>query len=221
MKQCPACNFRRAYALADGRWKCRRCRRRYSHTSAWDSLRLPASSKRRLLMNFAGGVPAHRQRDSKVSAKTRERFNRVLRACCAREEIAAGTLPAASRRWRGAGLRVVPLADGVQVLPLAGPVGPEAAAARLPLRGRRVVVRGRAAGWPAPRANAGVPDEFLEFARRWLAPYGAVPQEYFHLYLAEICYRFRHRNGSAATGLRQLMRATSIQQLRPLLVRGR
>lgn len=87
MKHCPACEGARHYLLADGRYKCRTCGHRFSWTSAWDSVRLSSPVKQQLLELFVLGVPSYRQRfRSPVSAAARERFYRLLRACCAQVE---------------------------------------------------------------------------------------------------------------------------------------
>jgi len=49
--------------------------------------------------------------------------------------------------------------------------------------------------------------------------YRGVPRQYFHLYLAEVCFRFNHRNEDLKPLLYKLLRQTSIQELRPTLVR--
>ncbi|TCZ86060.1 hypothetical protein EYQ95_18705 [Lysobacter sp. N42] len=73
--------------MGDGRLKCRACGRRFSWTSVWDSVRLPETTKLRLLELFVLGVPSYRQRFlSDTSAASRERFYRLLRACCAQVE---------------------------------------------------------------------------------------------------------------------------------------
>ena len=91
MKRCPSCEGARHYRLADGRLKCRGCGQRFSWTSVWDSVwdsvRLPVATKRRLLELFVLGVPSYRQRfRGDASAAARERFYRLLRACCAQAE---------------------------------------------------------------------------------------------------------------------------------------
>jgi len=87
MKHCPSCKGARHYLLGDGRYKCRACGHRFSWTSAWDSVRLPSAVKQELLELFVLGVPSYRQRfRSSASAAARERFYRLLRACCAQIE---------------------------------------------------------------------------------------------------------------------------------------
>lgn len=87
MRHCPGCAGSRFWRLSDGRFKCRRCGRRYSWTSLWDSSRLSGRVKHRLLELFVLGVPSYRQRfRSPAGAKARERFYRLIRACMAHAE---------------------------------------------------------------------------------------------------------------------------------------
>lgn len=87
MERCPCYGGCRHYELADGRRKCPRGGRRFSWTSVWHSVRLPSSTTMRLLESFVLGVPSYRQRfRDGASAQARDRFYRLLRACCARVE---------------------------------------------------------------------------------------------------------------------------------------
>lgn len=87
MKRCPECGHGTSYQLADGRCKCRSCGKRYSVRSAWVASQLPATLKNRLVEMFALGVPVYRQRFRQdTSPAARERFYRMLRACCAHAE---------------------------------------------------------------------------------------------------------------------------------------
>lgn len=87
MNRCPKCQSAKPYVLSDGRFKCRVCSHRFSWTSIWDSIRLPARTKHRLLDMFVLGVPVNRQRfGSSASAPTMERFYRLARFCCAMAE---------------------------------------------------------------------------------------------------------------------------------------
>jgi len=73
--------------LADDRLKCQACGQRFSWTSAWESVKLPAITKHRLLEMFVLSVPSYRQRfRNDASATARERFYRLLQACCAQVE---------------------------------------------------------------------------------------------------------------------------------------
>lgn len=87
MRRCPSCEFTRAWALDDGRFKCRRCSTRYTWKTVWSASRLPDAAKRRLLELFVFGVPVYRQRFREAaSAPAAERFYRLIRACCAHAE---------------------------------------------------------------------------------------------------------------------------------------
>ena len=87
MKRCPECGHGSAYRLGDGRRKCRRCGKRFSLRAAWQASQLPTAIKHRMVEMFALGVPVYRQRFRRdTSPAARERFYRVLRACCAQAE---------------------------------------------------------------------------------------------------------------------------------------
>jgi transposase len=87
MKRCPTCGHGASYKLADARRKCRQCGKRFSVRSVWAESQLPAALKHRLVEMFALGVPVYRQRfRTDTSSAARERFYRVLRACCAHAE---------------------------------------------------------------------------------------------------------------------------------------
>ena len=87
MRRCPECNYTRAWHLRDGRFKCKRCNKRYSWTSVWDACRLPDSIKRRLLEFFVLGVPIYRLRFRvPVSKRAIQRFFRLIRAVLALKE---------------------------------------------------------------------------------------------------------------------------------------
>jgi transposase len=79
-RACPQCGHHWAWALADGRFKCRRCRHRYTFRFAWDALRLSERAKLKLLDYFVLGVPAYRLRfRGPASRPTAEKFSRVIR----------------------------------------------------------------------------------------------------------------------------------------------
>ena len=87
MKRCPECGHGSAYRLGDGRRKCQHCGKRFSVRSVWQASQLPTAIKHRLVEMFALGVPVYRQRFRQdTSPAARERFYRVLRACCAQAE---------------------------------------------------------------------------------------------------------------------------------------
>ncbi len=75
-------------------------------------------------------------------------------------------------------------------------------------------------GRPVSRDHINGIEGFWSYAKHWLYPYRGVPQHYFHLYLAETCYRFNHRNQNLKPVLLALMRHLSIQEIRTILVRN-
>lgn len=84
MKSCPRCRSEQSWTLADGRRKCHRCGSRYSWRSVWDGVRLPETTRHDLLEAFVQGVTAYRRRfDAGACVDSRERFDRLARACCA------------------------------------------------------------------------------------------------------------------------------------------
>ena len=88
MRRCTEeCGYTRAWKLADGRFKCRRCGRRYTWTTVWEASRLPEATKRKLVEYFVLGVPSDRARfRGLASPPTIERFFRLIRAVLAYEE---------------------------------------------------------------------------------------------------------------------------------------
>lgn len=87
MRLCPDCQYTRAYQLADGRLKCRRCGHRYRLTSAFEASRLSPAVKRRLVEMFVLGVPVYRQRfRAPASRPAIERFYRIVHATLALQE---------------------------------------------------------------------------------------------------------------------------------------
>lgn len=92
MQHCPRCELPGAWILADGRCKCKACGARYSSRSVWDSIRLSGATKHRLLEAFVDGRSAYRQRfEHGACVDSRERFNRLVRACCTLNESVAAT----------------------------------------------------------------------------------------------------------------------------------
>jgi len=62
----------------------------------------------------------------------------------------------------------------------------------LALRGDHVVVR-KEAGRPKGRDHINGIEGFWSYAKNWLYPLRGVPRKNFHLYMAEICWRFNNR----------------------------
>jgi len=257
MQDCPICAGRRPYRLSDGRFKCRDCGHRFSWTSVWESVRLSPSAKHRLLDLFVLGVPSYRQRfGSPVSAVSRERFYRLLRACCAQaeqlrepfegsiecDETTFGGARKGKRGW-GAGGKVIvfglikrngkvkaipiPAHDRVSVMRQIEAHSREGslyytdewqAYATLKLRGEHVMIR-KEKGRPLGRDHINGIEGFWSYAKNWLYPYRGVPRQYFHLYLAEVCYRFNHRDTDIKPLLLKLLKTIPVHEIRPVLVR--
>jgi transposase len=258
MKRCPSCKGCRHYRLADGRLKCQACGQRFSWTSAWESVKLSTIVKHRLLEMFVLGVPSYRQRfRNEASAAARERFYRLLRACCAQveqlrepfegaiecDETTFGGARKGKRGWGAAGKVIVfgliKRNGRVKAMPI--PVHNREAIMReidahtregalyytdewqayatLKLRGEHVMIR-KEKGRPVGRDHINGIEGFWSYAKNWLYPYRGVPRQYFHLYLAEVCYRYNHRNQDLKPLLFKLMKQISSQQLRRILVRN-
>jgi hypothetical protein len=47
---------------------------------------------------------------------------------------------------------------------------------------------------PVGRDHINGIEGFWSYAKNWLYPYRGVPRQYLHLYLAEVCCRYNHRN---------------------------
>jgi transposase len=92
--------------------------------------------------------------------------------------------------------------------------------ATLPLRGEHVVIR-KEKGRPVGRDHINGIEGFWSYAKNWLYPFRGVPRRFFHLYLAEVCFRFNHRDRDLKPMLMRLMKRTSIQELSSTLVRKR
>ncbi|MDO5611410.1 MAG: IS1595 family transposase [Pseudomonadota bacterium] len=218
---------------------------------------MSAAAKRRLLDLFVLGVPSYRQRfGSTVSAASRERFYRLLRACCAQveqlrepfdgaiecDETTFGGARHGPRGWGALGkvivFGLVKRNGRVKAMPVPAhnraSVMREIAAhtregalyytdewqayATLRLRGEHVMIR-KAKGRPVGREHINGIEGFWSYAKNWLYPYRGVPRHYFHLYLAEVCYRYNHRDEDLKPLIFKLVKQISIQELRHTLVR--
>lgn len=84
MRTCPRCSGAQSWKLGDGRYKCHDCGNRYSWRSVWESVRLTEPAKMQLLGAFVQGASVYSQRhESDACVDTKERFYRLIRACCA------------------------------------------------------------------------------------------------------------------------------------------
>ncbi|HEY0682023.1 MAG TPA: hypothetical protein VGD45_06815 [Steroidobacter sp.] len=155
MRTCPHCSSAQSWKLGDGRYKCQGCGHRYSWRSVWESVRLTEPAKTQLLSAFVQGASVYSQRhEADACVDTKERFYRLIRACCAidarvsRSAFAlAQCRPAPSqhrsgfRGWTTA-TRVLVLGIGQQdgSVVVAAPDGP--AEASVPLLRERTAVGG-------------------------------------------------------------------------------
>jgi transposase len=231
-RSCPNCTHRWAWALKDGRFKCRRCGTRYVFKSVWDSFRISNKAKEKLLECFVWGVPAYRLRfRGPASRPTTERFFRAIREVLSIEEECTkpfegviecdettfGGKRPGKRGWGAAGkiivLGILQRNGIVRVFPIPGRhnriirglirqhTKPGSlyytddwhAYASLGLRGDHVVVR-KDRGRPKGRNHINGIEGFWSYAKHWLYHYRGVSKKFFHYYLAEISFRFNHRN---------------------------
>lgn len=89
--------------------------------------------------------------------------------------------------------------------------------ATLRLRGDHVVIR-REKGRPVGRGHINGIEGFWSYAKNWLYPYRGVPRKFFHLYLAETCYRFNHRDEDLKPLIVRLLKETDADDIDPNLV---
>lgn len=247
MRRCPGCECARAWRLADGRFKCRRCGRRYRGVEAgsvWNFFRLSGATKDRLLDYFILGVPSYRLRfHDLASTPTRERFFRIVRAVMAHEEClrrpfeGLGGCGSSGRGAEGVVAFGILQHDGVVRLSPVGSGGGEEdvvelirsrpgglcysddsrAYASLAVHGDYVVV-GKARGRSGGDGLEGV-EGFWSYARRWLCGYRGVPRKMFHLYLGEVSYRFNHRHEALFPLLRERIRRLTMAEIDAVMAR--
>jgi len=220
-------------------------------------VRLSSRAKTRLLELFVLGVPVYRQRfDPSVSAKSRERFYRLCRACCAQvehlrepfegllecDETTFGGAKHGKRGWGAAGkvivFGIIKRNGQVKAMPIDAhsrvAVMHEIQAhtregslyytdewqayATLKMRGEHVLIR-KEKGKPVGRDHINGIEGFWSYAKNWLYPYRGVPQNFFHLYLGEVCFRYNHREQDLKPLLKRLLQITPTHELKPILVR--
>lgn len=92
--------------------------------------------------------------------------------------------------------------------------------ATLRTRGEHVLIR-KSKGRPVGREHINGIEGFWSYAKNWLYPYRGVPTRYFHLYLAEVCYRYNHRDEDLVPLLRTLMKRVERQDAQEILVQNR
>lgn len=193
MRTCPQCSGAQSWKLGDGRYKCQGCGHRYSWRSVWESVRLAEPAKTQLLSAFVQGASVYSQRHEADSCvDTKERFYRLIRACCAidarvsRSAFAlAQCRPAPSqqrsgfRGWTTATrVLVLGIAQHEGAVVVAAPDGP--AEASLPLLRERTAVGGV---WTIDHqqalANLQVRGRYVIVNTRSTAPLGSTAIEEF------------------------------------------
>ena len=84
--------------------------------------------------------------------------------------------------------------------------------ATLRTRGEQVMIR-KAKGRPLGRDHINGSEGFWSYAKNWLYPYRGVPTKYFHLYLAEVCWRFNHRDEDLKPLIKRLLTTLSTAEI--------
>jgi hypothetical protein len=217
-RSCPNCGYHWAWKLGDGRFKCRRCMKRYTFRSIWDSCRLPERTKCLLLEHFARGVPANQvQAEGLASAPAIERFYRTIRQVLSVHEGCTELFTGAVRcvQEPGSGhsqVVVVGITQAAGKLRIFPPTTDEAASLNLDSCGALVAAKDKSAtfyaGLPvcggvvaglkgnlpdrAPEPGTESVDELWLLTRWWLWHYRHVPVKYLQLYLGETLFRFHH-----------------------------
>ncbi|MBM0106881.1 hypothetical protein JM946_19270 [Steroidobacter sp. S1-65] len=193
MTTCPQCSAAQSWKLGDGRYKCQGCGHRYSWRSVWESIRLAEAAKTQLLSAFVQGASVYSQRhEADACVDTKERFYRLIRACCAidarvsRSAFAvAQCRPAPSRQrsgfrgWTTASrVLVMGIAQHEGTVMVAAPDGPPEAS--VPLLRERTAVGGV---WTIDHqqalANLQVRGRYVVVNARNTIPLGSTPIEEF------------------------------------------
>lgn len=212
---CPRCEGSGAWRLADGRYRCKTCRSRFSNASIWRSFRIADSKKSLLLERFVFGTPIRRQRfRPAASAPTAERFYRAIRAYCLLESArypVAATLPnsAVAVTDRGAFVAGSRLCRGRQ------PLG--AAALHLPGASHRILGV-EVAPYGVDETAVGA---FLAFAGHWIEIWRHYPGRSTDLLIAEICWRFNNRDSDVFKLLMEGLKRTSRNDVAGILASWR
>ncbi len=212
---CPRCDGSGAWRLADGRYRCKSCRSRFSNASIWRSFRIADSRKALLLERFVFGTPIRRQRfRPAASAPTAERFYRAIRAYCLLEtarctpaHAAAGTMIAVTDRGAFVvGSRLCPGKLPLNATTWQTPAVPHQ------IHGVEVV--------PCSGDETAV-GAFLAFGSHWIDIWGQYPGRSTDLLIAEICWRFNHRDSDVFRLLLEGLKKTSRNDVSAILASWR
>jgi transposase len=82
----------------------------------------------------------------------------------------------------------------------------------LAVRGKHVVVS-KERGIPKGREHINGIEGFWSYAKNWLYMYRGVPQKFFHFYLAELSFRFNHRDQDLFPLIYKLLKQTNLKEL--------
>lgn len=88
--------------------------------------------------------------------------------------------------------------------------------ASLKVQGEHIVVT-KDKGIPQGRDHINGIEGFWSYAKNWLYMYRGVPQKFVHLYLAELSYRFNHREQDLFPMLHKALRQTDVAEIKPIL----
>jgi transposase len=88
--------------------------------------------------------------------------------------------------------------------------------ASLKVQGEHIVVT-KDKGIPQGRDHINGIEGFWSYAKNWLSMYRGVPQKFVHLYLAELSYRFNHREQDLYPLLHKALRQTDVAEIKPIL----
>ena len=91
--------------------------------------------------------------------------------------------------------------------------------ASLKVQGEHIVVT-KDKGMPQGRDHINGIEGFWSYAKNWLYMYRGVPQKFVHLYLAELSYRFNHREQDLYPLLHKAMRHTDCKEIETIVVRS-
>lgn len=236
-RRCPSCGYTRAWELADGRFKCRRCGNRYRWQPLWHASRLDARTKNRLLDYFALGVPVRRVGgNGRASLPAIERFYRLARTGMVLHEIRAGNLIPSSRpefRPRD-GYVMVFLRTGEEAMVMELPDADEAehalaqmelptgkgglfgvnetlAYAAFPVKAHRVILRAERGGARGGTVSGPI-GGLWSYCLDWLYPRNSVPVRFFPLYMGEILYRYNYRSNNLNSMILKDMKRFTVEQ---------
>lgn len=84
--------------------------------------------------------------------------------------------------------------------------------ASLSVRGDHIIVK-KDKGRPKGRNHLNGIEGFWSFAKNWLYQYRGVPKKFFHLYLAELSFRFNYRDQDLFPLIYQLLQTADLEKI--------